>query len=155
MSAAEDVAPATPGAALTALWAQLRLVVVDVETLVDPDRRHRLIEVAVVTCRGGAVRSSWSARANPGRPVDDHTGLIHGITTDELSDEPEFDAIQPELSRRLRGIDGETVVLVAHDARTDVGVLRHEYKLLDRDLPDLPVLDTMALPRALGVRPAG
>ncbi|WP_198588210.1 3'-5' exonuclease [Geodermatophilus chilensis] len=154
MSAAE-LLPATPGAALAALWARLRLVVVDVETLVDPDRRHRLIEVAVVTCRAGGVKSSWSARANPGHPVDDHTRLIHGITTDALADEPEFAAIEPELTRRLRGIDGEHVVLVAHNARTDVGVLRHEYKLLGVELPELAVLDTMALPRALGVRPTG
>jgi DNA polymerase III epsilon subunit-like protein len=152
---AADLAPATPGAALAALWAQLRLVVVDTETLVGSDRRHRLIEVAVVTCRGGAARSSWSARANPGEPVDDATRLVHGITTDELADEPGFDAIAPELTRRLRGLDDETVVLVAHKATSDVGVLRHEYKLAGVELPDLPVLDTIALRKALGVRTAG
>lgn len=154
MSAA-DLAPATPGAALTALWAQLRLVVVDTETLVGSDRRHRLIEVAVVTCRNGAAKSTWSARANPGEPVDDATRRIHGITTDELADEPGFDAIAPELTRRLRGLDDETVVLVAHKATSDVGVLRHEYKLTGGELPDLPVLDTIALRKALGVRTAG
>ena len=36
--------PATPGATLTALWAGLRLVVLDVETLQGPDG-HRVIEV--------------------------------------------------------------------------------------------------------------
>jgi DNA polymerase III epsilon subunit-like protein len=155
VSAAENLAPATPGAAQAALWAELRLVVVDTETLVGSDRRHRLIEVAVVTCRNGAAKSSWSARANPGEPVDEATRRIHGITTDELADEPAFDAIEPELTRRLRGIEGENVVLVAHNARSDIAVLRHEYKLAGVPLPELPVLETMALPRALGLRPAG
>lgn len=144
--------PATPGAALEALWASLRLVVLDVETLVA-DGTSRLIEIAVATCRRGEVTSSWTARLNPGLPVDEHTFRVHGITTDELADEPAFDAVEPELTRRLRGIDGEQVVLVAHNAGTDIGVLKREYQLLDRALPELPVLDTMHLPRVVGVRP--
>jgi DNA polymerase III epsilon subunit-like protein len=153
MTAPGNDGPATPGAALDALWASLRLVVVDVETLLA-DGTSRLIEVAVATCRRGEVTSSWSARVNPGLPVDEQTLRVHGITTEELTDEPSFDAVEPELTRRLRGVDGEQVVLVAHNAGTDIGVLKREYKLLGQALPDLPVLDTMYLPKAVGVRPA-
>lgn len=145
--------PATPGAALEALWASLRLVVLDVETLVA-DGTIRLIEVGIVTCRRGEITSSWSARTNPGLPVDENTFRVHGISTEELIDEPSFDAVEPELTRRLRGVDGEQVVLVAHNAGGDIGVLKREYKLLERVLPELPVLDTMHLPKAVGVRPA-
>jgi len=145
--------PATPGAALEALWASLRLVVLDIETLVA-DGTSRLIEVGIVTCRRGEVTSTWSARTNPGLPVDENTFRTHGITTEELADEPSFDAVEPELTRRLRGIEGEQVVLVAHNAGGDLSVLRREYKLLALVLPELPVLDTMYLPKAVGVRPA-
>ncbi len=146
------IGPATPGAGRQALWASLRLVVLDVETLVA-DGTSRLIEVGIATCRRGEVTSSWSARVNPGLPVDEHTFRVHGISTDELADEPAFDAVEPELTRRLRGIDGEQVVLVAHNAGTDIGVLKREYKLLGQAMPELAVLDTMYLPRAVGVRP--
>lgn len=106
------------------------------------------------TCRRGEVTSSWSARANPGLPVDEQTFRVHGISTEELADEPAFDAVEPERTRRLRGIDGEHVALVPHNAGSDIAVLWREYKLLDQVLPDLPVLDTMYLPKAVGVRPA-
>ena len=87
--------------------------------------------------------------------MDDGTRRIHGITTDELADEPTFDAIQPELTRRLRGLDGEHVVLVAHKASADVGVLRHEYKLAGVPLPELPVWTRSRCGRRSGcARPA-
>ena len=147
--------PATPGATLTALWAGLRLVVVDVdvETLLGPDG-SRVIEVGVATCRRGQLTSTWSQRTNPGLEVDPGTFRVHGITTEELADEPGFASVEPELTRRLRGIDGEQVVLVAHSAGGDVSALRREYRLIGAELPELPVLDTMRLPRVVGVRPA-
>jgi DNA polymerase III epsilon subunit-like protein len=144
----------TPGAAAAALWARLRLVVIDLETLTH-ERTSRLIEVGVVTCRGGRVTSTtWSARANPGFPVDDNTFRVHGITTEELADEPTFAGCEPELTRRLRGLDGETVVLCAFNAGGDIAVLRREYRELGLELPELPVLDVARLPAVVGVRPA-
>lgn len=150
-------APATLAATQAALWAQLRLVVIDVETTMADDGLH-VVEVAVVTCRAGRRTSTWVTRVNPGVAVDARSQAVHGITDEDLADEPTFAAVAPELVRRLRGVEGETVVVVAHNAGFDVSVLRREFaraRLQDdlADLPDLPLLDTRVLPRHVGVRP--
>lgn len=63
---AVPTAPATMAAARAALWAQLRLVVIDVETTAADDGLH-VIEVAAVICRDGRRTSrTWTVRVNPG-----------------------------------------------------------------------------------------
>jgi DNA polymerase III subunit epsilon len=139
-------APATMAAALDALWAQLRLVVIDIETTAAEDGLH-VIEIAAVICRGGKRTSStWTAQVNPGVPIDAGSHATHGISDDDLTDEPPFADIVSELTRRLRGVDGETVVLVAHNAGYDVSVLRREFTRLGLGFPDVAVLDTMPTP---------
>lgn len=147
----EPEPPATPAAAVDALWGRLRLVVIDLETVTSADGNHA-IEVGIVICRHGRRTSSWDHRVNPGVPVDDFSFRIHGITDEDLADEPPFEAVAGEVLRRLRGLDGETVVVVAHNAGYDVGVLRREFKRIDQDLPDLPVLDTAKLARVRELR---
>ncbi len=147
--------PATPAAAIDALWGRLRLVVIDLETVTSSDGTHA-IEVGMVTCRSGRRTSTWDHRVNPGVPVDDHSFRVHGITDEDLADEGPFETVADGIERRLRGVDGETVVVVAHGANFDVGVLRHEFTRIGRELPDLPVLDTarLAKVRELKVRAA-
>jgi DNA polymerase III epsilon subunit family exonuclease len=148
---ASPTAPATAAAALATLWAQLRLVVIDVEITAADDGLH-VVEVAAVICRAGRRTSrSWTARVNPGVPIDARSQAIHGISDDDLIDEPPFADIVPELTRRLRGLDGETVVLVAHNVGFDVGVLRREFARLALEFRDLPVLDTKLVPRHVGL----
>ena len=148
--------PATPAAALDALWGRLRLVVIDLETVTSADGNHA-IEVGIVICRDGQRTSSWNHRVNPGVAVDPYTFRIHGITDEDLADEPPFETVADEVLRRMRGLDGETVVVVAHNAGFDVGVLRRELKKVGKEMPELPVLDTarLAKVRELRVRAAG
>lgn len=93
--------PATPAAAIDALWGRLRLVVIDLETVTSADGNHA-IEVGIVICRGAQRTSSWSHRVNPGVAVDPYTFRIHGITDEDLADEPPFDAVADEVLRRMR-----------------------------------------------------
>lgn len=48
----EPEPPATPAAAVDALWGRLRLVVIDLETVTSADGNHA-IEVGIVICRHG------------------------------------------------------------------------------------------------------
>jgi DNA polymerase III epsilon subunit-like protein len=147
--------PATVPATLAALWARLRLVVIDVETVSADDGLH-VVEVGVVICRDARRTSrTWVARINPGVPVDARSRAVHGIDDADLVDEPPFGHVAPELSRRLRGLDGETVMLAGHNISFDVAVLRREYQRLGLDLPDLPVLDIQLLPRHVGLPVGG
>src|SRR5690606_439901 len=115
-------------AARAALWANLRLVVIDLETCVPPGGgTHRVVEVAAVTCRRGAPGGTWSAPVNPECPIDPVTRNIHGITDELVAHAPTFDAIAEQLVDLLAGRDDERVVLVAHNVRSDVSVLRAEF----------------------------
>lgn len=142
--------------ARAALWANLRLVVIDLETCAPPGGGiHRVVAVAAVTCRGGAQRGAWSRLVDPECPIDPVTRGIHGITDELVAGEPTFDAIAPQLVELLAGRDGERVVLVAHNVRSDVSVLRAAFARVSRELPDVDVLDTMGrLARHVDVLPA-
>jgi DNA polymerase III epsilon subunit-like protein len=141
-------------AQLQAFWARLRIVVLDLETATGDDGIHA-VEIGAVTCRNGRRTSStWTARVNPGIPIDQRSRDFHGITDDDVIDEPPFPDVAPALTRRLTSIDGEQLVVAAYNATFDIGVLRSEYRRAGLDLPDVPVLDVMRLPQRLGIRPA-
>lgn len=139
-------------AAVARLWAGVRLVVVDTETVIA-DGEVRVVSVAVVTCRAGLVRGKWQALVNADVPVDPDSARIHGLTDEHLAGEPSFAEVADTLRSALTAADGETVVFVAHYAAFDAGVLRAEFERIGQDIPDLAILDTAGrLPALVGVR---
>jgi DNA polymerase III epsilon subunit-like protein len=128
----------------------LRLVVVDVETVVGPEGKHRIVSLGAAVCRHGTVGHRVSWPINPSCPVDEVTANIHGLTDDFLAQQPTIDEIMPDFLRLLRPREAETVVLCAHNVRFDVPSLRDEIARTGAPaLPDLPLLDTAATLRAL------
>lgn len=121
----------------------LCLVVLDVETCVGPDKRHRPVSVGVAVVRGDAVKDRRAIFVNPGCEVDEITSGIHHITTAHVADEPPLDEVWHEIAKSLAGRPGETVVVAAHHVAFDIPVLRDELARTGGEpLPDLPVLDT-------------
>jgi DNA polymerase-3 subunit epsilon len=121
----------------------LRLVVVDVETVVGPENRHRIVALGAAVCRNGTVGHRVTWPVNPSCPVDEVTANIHGLDDAFLTEQPTFDEIVPEFLRLLRPRDGETVVLAAHNVRFDVPRISDEIARTGAPtLPDLPLLDT-------------
>jgi len=141
-------------AGLNALWANVRLVVVDVETTRDGDE-FRVVSVGTVTCRGGFVRGKWQSLVDPGVPIDSDSRAIHGLTDDHVQGEPVFADICDQIRDTLTPMnDDELVVFVAHNVNFDAPVLRTEFARVGETMPDLRVLDTSgALAQAVGVKP--
>lgn len=137
--------------ALGALWAGLRLVVIDVETCQAADGDH-IVSFAAVTCRNARITSTFAVPVNPGVPIDANTMKVHGITDDHVADEARFGSWEPRLSALLTPKDGERLVLVAHNVGFDVSRLHREYDRLGLLLPDVEILDSQHLPAAVGVR---
>jgi DNA polymerase III epsilon subunit-like protein len=94
---------------------------IDTETTgLGPDAR--VVEVAVIhTDWHSLPRVAYSARVNPGRPIEAGATAIHGITDADVADAPTFATILPEL---LAAIDGR--VVSAYNAPYDYGRLRYE-----------------------------
>jgi len=124
--------PPAPASRLTPVF-----TVLDVETTGLSPRTDRVLEMALVRLdASGAVVDEWATRFNPEGPVG--ATHIHGITQDDVVDAPLFRDVSNAIAARLRNS-----VVVAHNARFDLGFLRAEYERSGWDLPFLPAYCTL------------
>ena len=136
-----------PEVAFAALTDRVRFVVLDVETT-PSDGGDRIVSVGIVQLTGrGPVGTPVEWRCNPGVRIENTR--IHRITDADVAGKEPFDARIDDLAGLLTAAPGERVVLVAHNASFDVGVLHLEHQRAGRTLPDVEVLDTLALARHL------
>jgi len=70
---------------------------------------------------------------------------IHGLTWDDVSNEPSFGELWPEFSRMFKNVD----CLVAHNASFDKSVLRACCEHYGIKVPEIPFKCTMKLSREL------
>ncbi|WP_194290596.1 3'-5' exonuclease [Modestobacter roseus] len=137
-----------PEVALAALTAGVRFVVLDVETTPSDDGDH-IVAVGIVQVdgHGKALAEPIEWRCNPGVRIENTR--VHRLTDADVADEDPFGARIDQLARVLTAAPRERVVLVAHHAPFDIGVLHLEHQRAERALPDVDVLDTLALTRHL------
>ncbi len=119
------------------------LVFFDVETTgLNPAAGHRIVEVALAVVAGGRTVDSFETLVNPRRPIPADTVRIHGIDDRKVAQAPPFEAVAPRLERALEG-----GVLIAHNARFDVGFLAAELAAAGRPMPAVRVVDTLEIAR--------
>lgn len=136
-----------PAISDTSALTQLRFAVVDVETSGLSTKRHRVLQVAVVTVDGtGRVIDRWSSLVRPRNRVLFRIGPrhIHGLTRASMRHAPRADTVVAEIARRL---DGST--FTAHNARFDAEFLQQLAGRHDVRLPLSPHLCTLHLSRRL------
>lgn len=119
--------------------------VLDLETTgFSPRLLDRVIEIAIVGMTpDGGIEDSWSTLLNPGRDLG--PTHIHGIHGADVIDAPRFLDVAGDVAERLEG-----VVVVAHNARFDLGFLAAEFTRLGATPPTWPTLCTLALSYQLG-----
>ncbi len=139
-----------------ALWAGLRLAVIDTETTWDKAHGTKVVSIGLVTCRAGRLQGRWSSLVNPGPGIhiSSKSTRIHGLRDEDVEGAPTFADLVGTLLPALTPQPGETLVVVAHHAAYDIPLVRDEFTAAGHALPDLPVLDTMGqLPALAGVKP--
>ena len=119
-------------------------VVFDVETTGLESSQDRIIEFGAVRVEGGEIVDSYSQLVNPGRAISRKIEDLTGISNEDLRDAPPMEEILMDF---LDFCQDST--LVAHNAEFDMSFLRQECLRGDCDLPRQPVMDTLALSRAL------
>jgi exodeoxyribonuclease X len=118
------------------IWSDRRYVVVDVEG--NGHQPPDPVELGMVSIEAGVIGQPVSWLFRPDQPINTMAQRIHGISNEMVADAPRFASLAGDLRACLTD-----VVLVAHNAGIDLGVLR-------RKLPDFApaeVLDTLKLSR--------
>nr|NLD41397.1 DEDD exonuclease domain-containing protein [Actinomycetales bacterium] len=124
---------------------EVEFMVVDLETTGGRAGAHEITEIGAVRVRGGEVLGEFATLVNPGVPIPPMITVLTGITTAMVLEAPRIEEVLPsflEWSGMTRG-----VVLVAHNARFDVGFLKAACAELGHTWPAPPVVDTLALAR--------
>ncbi|KQO04383.1 PolC-type DNA polymerase III [Paenibacillus sp. Leaf72] len=119
-------------------------IVFDIETTGLSVINNKIIELAGVKMKDGKEVATFATFINPHEKIPYHIQQLTNINDEMVQDAPE---LEPKLREFIEFI-GDTV-LVAHNARFDIGFLQANCKSLG--LPEIknPVLDTLELARFL------
>ena len=122
-----------------------RFAVVDIETSGLSTRRHRILQIGLVTVVGGRSPTSGARSCGcAGRGSGSVRATVHGLTRGQLRDAPTLRTALTELAGRLDG-----AVFTAHNADFDAAFIeraaRREHVALRLD----PRLCTLRLSRRL------
>ena len=118
--------------------------IIDLETTGGSHEYHSITEIGAVKYRGGIEIDRFTTLVNPGCAIPPFITVLTGITNNMVATAPPIeDTLQP-----LLNFIG-TSVLVAHNARFDIGFINAA--LLMHDYEPLPnrVLDTVGLARRI------
>ena len=119
--------------------------VVDLETT-GSGAEAEITEIGAVLVRGGEVLGEFQTLVRPRSHIPAAIQLMTGITTAMVTGAPRIEAVLGSFLQFSAG-----AVLVAHNARFDVGFLKRACASASFEWPDPIVIDTVALARcALG-----
>lgn len=124
---------------------EVTFVVFDLETTGGPPGAHSITEIGAVKVRGGEVIGEFATLVNPEAPIPPSITVLTGITNAMVLPAPKINEVLPSFVEFI-GHEPNTV-LVAHNARFDVGHIRGAAAALELDFPTLQVADTVLLAR--------
>ena len=125
-----------------------RLIVLDTETTgLDVDNGHKIIEIGCIEIIDRNItQNSFHKYINPQRIIDEKAYEVHGISNEDLRDEPIFDDIVDEFMLYISDSP-----LIIHNAPFDLGFLKSEYTQSNQDHVSLDgsreIIDTLKIAR--------
>ena len=117
-------------------------VVVDLETTGTSPAEDAITEIGAVKVRGGEILGEFATLVDPGRSIPPAVIQITGITTAMVRAAPTIDAVLPGFLEFAAG-----AVLVAHNARFDIGFLKAAAARCETPWPRPQVVCTVRLAR--------
>src|SRR3984957_20295764 len=151
--AAEQLSLPDLDGAAEILLRETTFVVVDLETTggrlttVDGKLADAITEIGAVKVRGGVVLGEFATLVDPQRSIPPQIVQLTGITTAMVCDAPTIAAVLPMFLEFARG-----AVMVAHNARFDMGFLRAAADQCDIRWPRPQPLCTLQLARRVPTR---
>ncbi|MCR5507592.1 MAG: PolC-type DNA polymerase III [Lachnospiraceae bacterium] len=120
-----------------------KYVVFDIETTGFSEEKDRIIEIGAVKVTGGEIKERFSTFVNPGIPIPYRITQLTTITDSMVDDAPYISEVLPKFLDFCEGC-----ILVAHNARFDVGFIRQKSRDLGIET-DFTYIDTVAMARAM------
>ncbi|ANE48967.1 DNA polymerase III PolC [Paenibacillus swuensis] len=119
-------------------------IVFDIETTGLSVVNNKIIEIAGVKMQDGKEVDRFATFINPHEKIPYHIQQLTNITDEMVKDAPE---LEPSIRKFIEFIGDD--ILVAHNARFDIGFMQYTLKQLG--MPELmnPVLDTLEMARLL------
>jgi DNA polymerase-3 subunit epsilon len=115
----------------------------DVETTgLEPERGHRVCEIAVVRTVGRRETQRFSSLVNPGRRIGAGAQAVNHISDSMVADAPRFHELVDDILHLLDG-----AVLVAHNVPFDLGFVNHELRLAWQAHLNNLTVDTLTIAR--------
>ncbi|UVE94999.1 DEDD exonuclease domain-containing protein [Dietzia sp. B32] len=127
---------------LEPLLSDVTFVVVDLETTGTRPGSDEITEIGAVRVRGGEVQAELSTFVSIDGTLPGHISRLTGIAPGDLVGAPALGEVMSTFLEFSRG-----AVLVAHNARFDLGFLRAAAMTTGHPWPDPPSLCTLALAR--------
>ncbi len=117
--------------------------VLDLETTGFSAKTEKITEVGIMKVVGGKVVDEFSCFVNPEKPIPPRVVEVTNITDEMVKDAETIDKVMPKIIEFV----GDSVV-VAHNAKFDVGFLKYNSKELGLEFNNT-YLDTLALAKAI------
>lgn len=123
---------------------EIEFVAFDTETTGLHPSSERIVEMAAIRFRLDGEIGQFDELVNPGIPIPPGAARVHGISDQDVADQPDAGQRLPAFAQFVDG-----AVLLAHNAEFDVGFLAHEAQRHGVSLPRVPVFDTVEVARSL------
>ena len=111
------------------------IVCFDLETTGLETKTDRVVEISCVKIHTDMSRETLTLRINPQMPIPQAAAAVHGITNEDIANEPTFDMVAGRLADFLSGCDLTGFNL----ERFDLPLLRNEFVRARITFPDGPV----------------
>ncbi len=118
-------------------------VVFDIETTGLSQTYDEIIEIAACKVYQGGIIDTFEVFVNPKMPIPPKISELTTITDDMVSDALPIENILPQFLEFCKGS-----ILVAHNAKFDVGMINRDIKRLGLNVDEFAVIDTLNLFRA-------
>ena len=118
-------------------------VVFDIETTGLSQSFDEIIEIAACKVYQGGIIDTFETFVNPKMPIPAKITELTSIDDEMVKDALTIDEVLPKFMEFCQGS-----IMVAHNAKFDVGMIYKDVKKLGLDYEQLPVIDTLNLFRA-------
>jgi DNA polymerase-3 subunit epsilon len=108
--------------AADALWTDLPVALIDLETTGRDASVDRVVEIGVAVGRGGQIVARYNWLIQPGITIPDEAKAVHGISDEDVAESPRFETVAHEVAAALEGC-----IPAAYNAPFDRAFLTNEF----------------------------